>query len=319
MNRPISITLSLVAALAGCAGGQDDPSLEEAMATTSAELAALLADDTVRDELGARLADHGEGEPLPLEAVRDIELAGGGTLGEALDASGALDVLPELAVVAPSDLDAWADGAPLVTYLEDTSTESFTFFDSTGAEMVLPLGELPGEAFLVIRPVELAPSDVVPPAAEPELQATLSIYLREIRLYDDHEEVGAAEIYIRCKEGNLAWKQTTDLEKVDYDGVDKDGFHVYEYWAKKILTSSTGLTMLCELRESDYGGDPYLGSFHFTPSQMTSTDHDTCGFAEIDDASLAISRSGGSNLCPQLEVYGYSCPEDCGVDSFMLN
>ena len=213
-------------------------------------------------------------------------------------------------MVAPGGLTpGHLERAPLVACVDDPDASSVAFVDHAGGMQRLPIGEMPAVPFVVLRPAKITIAHPIAAAKQPvEAEATLGVYLRAIRINADNGS--DEEIYIRCRENNTTAWTRTNLEHVN------ESDH-YNLWNEKIISIVYNRSVVCEVKESDYGGDDHLGSASFSPADLQDTDNDTCLFlSSPTEADLWVSKSRGVDQCPSLNFLGIHCPQECADSLF---
>jgi hypothetical protein len=264
----------------------------------SSAMAAFLAKPDVREAIQDYVTEHGNTE-LAITTLDTIEMPDGTLVGDQLDVD-----LRGMRLVAPDGITPELfEQPPLVAYVDDADAKTVTFTNASGHAETLPLGQSPTTAFVVLRPAKLTITNPIVADKAEIAEATTNVYLREIRVKEDNDFASDEEIYTRCKEISGSW------EYEDITGANDTEY--YNLWDYKIRSILYNQTVTCEIREEDTIGCDYLGSFGFSPNDLTATEHDSCMFFVTSEADVQISKHKGYDQCPSLNFLGIHCAEDC--------
>ncbi len=308
-NTKTLSALTLTLALAAACGGDltdsssttalDTPQIEQRLSAAAAELAPLLGDDQLRAGLAAALGKRRTGDyEVLLKDARDLPLRDGRTLGDALRATGILEV--ELAQLAtPGGVPNWATAPEVLVTWAPIGVEKgieLEFYHADGRVHRAPAGEPPRLPVVVLglnertRPPSPGPAAQGIGSQQHALSATCAapycreVWLNQIKIEDDHEPwyKGDPEIYMMCLVPGYSIRDTWVVYTAKLDLASVNSENKWYTVNKPLLELKLGQPTDCYVMEADEGrtspvdSDDVLGSvtlyFEVTANTHTVAD-----------------------------------------------
>ncbi|HUS32718.1 MAG TPA: hypothetical protein VMZ53_29660, partial [Kofleriaceae bacterium] len=253
-----------------------------------------------RAHLQTQLAERAEGNGvISIDETRAIRIADGRSLHDVLDATGVLEVVPDLQLTAPLGVDDWARTAPLVTFVQLDDTAPLTYIAADGTSSTLPADHAPTGPVLAIGWNERSGIDddvsVDNTTSSPSVTSS-PFYLRALLFTDAMESMfaGDPEMYIKCSSYSVdgVYQRSFAREWVDQAN---DTIHWYTLNRYVATLGANEARVTCDVKESDgSSGDDLVGTVTFLRDGLVDGTGTYCIFDNGGNAHVGASDVAAS-------------------------